>query len=55
MAFVRTTTGTVVHGRSDKTVTAGELSLDEAAASAKDRNERAVELGIKTRYKVVEA
>lgn len=39
-------------GRSEKTVPAGDLSPDVATASAKERNVRAGELGIVTRYEV---
>lgn len=53
MAYVReTASGITAEGRSEKTVQAGDLSPEAAASSAKERNERAVELGITARYEV---
>lgn len=55
MAWVKTTDGAAVSGKSDKDAgETGTLTTEQATASAKDRNERAKELGIKTRYEVGE-
>lgn len=54
MAYVRTTDGVWVDGISDKGPAGGTLTLDEAQASVKDRNERAKDLGVATRYEAGE-
>lgn len=56
MAWVKTTEeGIVADGKSAKDAgPGGTMTLEEAKASAKDRNERATAMGIKARYEVGE-
>lgn len=52
MAFVQTTDGAHVDGKLPGKPDA--YTMDEAQASAKERNVRAEDLGIKARYEAVE-
>lgn len=52
MAYVQTTTGALVNGKA-----AGKpdsYTMEQAVASAAERNKRAEELGIPTRYEAAE-